>query len=743
MEPAAPLSREADAPSVGTFAAMTAGVLDAEAERHAEQERRREVLFADDLLPGVGAEPMSLKQGLRFGGAFTFWVLLALNSLDELENAALTVLAPDIRDTFGVSDGAVTFLAGASSAFLILGAFPMGYLADRFRRNRIVGISSLIFGVMVFMSGLAVNMFTLFVARLGVGVSKANTGPVHGSILADAYPIGVRGRISAASMAAGSLLRILSPVIVGGIAYVVGGSQGWRWAYFILGIPVFVLAVMAFRMPEPRRGQQEMTSVLGDVLDDDLPREAISIEAAFARLKQIRTFKTVMLGFMALGFSIFTGGILSSLYVEDRFGLDTLERGVLATVTGIGPALLVPFVARRFDQNFRRDPTSAVRMIGFLIMPVSILLPIQYAMPNAIAFGIAGIPTGILLMLAFTMIGPVTMAIVPYRLRGMGGAITSLYIFFGGATIGALVAALLVDITGPRPAVLILGIPSIGIGGFMMLRSSNYIRHDLSLVVSELKEELAEQERRAAAPAELPAIQISNIDFSYGQVQVLFDVGFEVRSGEVLALLGTNGAGKSTILRVIAGLGTPSRGVVRLHGETITLVAPERRVHMGVQMLPGGKGVFPDMTVAENLEMGAFAYRSDPDDVRHRIDHVLDLFVDLRQRQDQLAGSMSGGQQQMLALAMTLLHRPRVLLIDELSLGLAPVVVQDLLQIVERLKQDGMTIVVVEQSLNIALQLSDRAVFLEKGQVRFEGPSHELAKRDDLVRAVFLGHEGG
>ena len=604
-------------------------------------------------------------------------------------------------------------------------------------------MSSLVFGLMVFMSGLAVNMFTLFLARFGVGVSKANTGPVHGSILADSYPIGVRGRISAASMAAGSLMRILSPLIVGGIAYAAGGAAGWRWAYFILGIPVFVLAVLAFKMPEPRRGQQEMKSVLGDVLDDDLPRESISVEAAFARLKQIRTFRTVMLGFMALGFSIFTGGILSNLYVEDRFGLDTLERGILATVTGIGPAVLVPFVARRFDHNFRNDPTSAVRMIGYLIMPVAVLMPIQYAMPNAVAFGIAGIPIGILLMLAFTMIGPVTMAIVPYRLRGMGGAITSLYIFFGGATVGAILAALLVDLTGPRPAVLILGVPSIAIGGFMMMRSSHYIRHDLSLVVAELREELAEQERRAAAPTELPAIQVSHVDFSYGQVQVLFDVGFEVRSGEVLALLGTNGAGKSTILRVIAGLGTPSRGVVRLHGETITLVAPERRVHMGVQMLPGGKGVFPDMSVAENLEMGAFAYRSDPADVRRRIDHVYELFSDLSQRRGQLAGSLSGGQQQMLALAMTLLHQPRVLLIDELSLGLAPVVVQDLLKIVERLKHEGMTIVVVEQSLNIALQLSDRAVFLEKGQVRFEGPSHELAQRDDLVRAVFLGHEGG
>jgi ABC-type branched-subunit amino acid transport system ATPase component len=149
------------------------------------------------------------------------------------------------------------------------------------------------------------------------------------------------------------------------------------------------------------------------------------------------------------------------------------------------------------------------------------------------------------------------------------------------------------------------------------------------------------------------------------------------------------------------------------------------------------------MTVRENLEMGAYLYRSDPADRDRRLDRVLELFRDLAARQDQTAGSLSGGQQQMLALAITLLHDPDVLLIDELSLGLSPVVVQELLTVVDRLKAKGTTIVLVEQSLNVALAVADRAVFLEKGQVRFEGPAAELAERDDLARAVFLGREGG
>jgi ABC-type branched-subunit amino acid transport system ATPase component len=277
----------------------------------------------------------------------------------------------------------------------------------------------------------------------------------------------------------------------------------------------------------------------------------------------------------------------------------------------------------------------------------------------------------------------------------------------------------------------------------MLLRGSRAIKTDLSMVVAELKEELDEHNRQLAEPENIPALQVNDIDYSYGPVQVLFDVAFEVHPGEVLALLGTNGAGKSTILRVIAGLGTPARGVVRMHGRTITYTTPEQRARMGIRILIGGKGVFPAMSVRENLEMAAFVYRKDEDDVQRRLDRMYDLFPALSEKRRDRASTLSGGQQQMLALAMTLLHDPDVLAIDELSLGLAPVLVQELLGVIERLKAEGMTIIIVEQSLNVALSIADRAVFLEKGQVRFSGPAAELAKRDDLARAVFLGTEGG
>ncbi len=727
----------------GEAAQLAVAVLDAEAEREAQQAAaQEEVLFATDLLPGVGEEEVSLGRAVRIGGVSTFVVLMLLRSLEELESATLSVLAPDLRNAFGVSNGTIVFLAAASGSFLVLGALPMGWLADRHRRPPIIGWANLAFAGFLALCGGVTNAFQLFWARLGVGVAKSNTYPVQGSMIGDAYPISARGRINAWLAMGSRFVGVLSPVVVAGIASAAGGDDGWRWPFVLLGFPVAIVALFAFKLKEPPRGQFEKQDVLGEVIEDAQPAP-ISVEAAFARLWQIRTLKTVIVAFSALGFGLFTLPVLTNLFMEDHYGTDTFDRGVLGTIGGIGVLLVLPFVGKYYDGLYRRDPARALRFVGLTILPAALLTPVQFFMPNVIAFTIVGVPQLILLSIGFTMVQPVLQSVVPYRLRGMGSALGSIYIFFIGATGGALLSGLLTDEFGSRTAVIVIMVPSTIIGGFLILRGASFIRNDLSLVVAELQEEMAEHRRQQDKPAEIPALQVADVDFSYGPVQVLFDVGFEVRKGEVLALLGTNGAGKSTILRAIAGLGTPARGVVRLNGRTITYTTPEQRAKLGIRILLGGKGVFPAMTVHENLEMAAFVYRSDGADFRRRLDRAYELFPPLAERRRTAASQLSGGQQQMLALAMTLLHDPEVLAIDELSLGLAPLVVQELLGVIERLKAEGMTIILVEQSLNVALSVSDRAVFLEKGQVRFEGPAAELAERDDLARAVFLGREGG
>ncbi len=722
-------------------ASLTATVLDEEAARE-EMQADKEILFADELLPGVGSDAMSLKEGLKKGGSSTFVLLLILNSLDELEAGAMALLAPDIRDTFGVSNGTITFITAASAAFIALGAFPMGWLADRYRRAPIIGICTALFTGFVFLTGLAVNAFMMFWTRFGVGIAKANTLPVHSSLIADTYPIAIRGRLGAVTAMCGRSVNAIAPVLIGAIVAISGGDEGWRWAFFILGFPVAFFAFRAFRLPEPPRGQWEKADVLDSVIEDDDPAP-ISVEAAFARLLRIRTVKAVIIAFCALGFLLFTLGVQTNIYLEEEFGLSTFGRGVVASIAGIIATMFLPFVGRRFDQLYRRDPAQALRLIGFLLLPLAVLLPIQFLMPNEYLFVAVGIPVQVLFASSFAMVGPTVQAIVPYRLRGLGSALVTLYIFLIGAVGGALVAALLIDAYGPRTAIIALAIPSLSIGALMLLRGASSIKYDLSLIVAELQEELEEHERQREDPELIPAIQVADLDFSYGPVQILFDLNFSVSKGETLALLGTNGAGKSTVLRVITGLGTPQRGVVRLHGRTITYSTPEQRAAMGIQMLPGGKGTFPNLSIGDNLRIGAYRYRHDAADVQRRIDRVVEVFPSLSDRMGDRAGNLSGGQQQMLALARVMLHEPEVLIIDELSLGLAPALVQDLLEHIDALKEAGQTMIIVEQSLNVALAVADRAVFLEKGQVRFEGSARELAERDDLARAVFLGSEGG
>jgi ABC-type branched-subunit amino acid transport system ATPase component len=236
-----------------------------------------------------------------------------------------------------------------------------------------------------------------------------------------------------------------------------------------------------------------------------------------------------------------------------------------------------------------------------------------------------------------------------------------------------------------------------------------------------------------------PLLRMENIDFSYGLTQILFGVSLHVDPGEAVGLLGTNGAGKSTLLRVLSGLETPSAGTVTLDGKNITGVAAEQLATHGIVLVPGGRAVFGDMSVEENLQMQALGIRRQPELLKERRERVLETFPGLSRRLKTPAGRLSGGEQQQVALAKALLLDPRVLCIDELSLGLAPVVVGELLGVVQAINRSGVAVVVVEQSLNIAAQLCGRSVFLEKGHVRFEGRTADLLEQDDIARAVFFG----
>ena len=242
----------------------------------------------------------------------------------------------------------------------------------------------------------------------------------------------------------------------------------------------------------------------------------------------------------------------------------------------------------------------------------------------------------------------------------------------------------------------------------------------------------------AADPTGL--LEVRHLDCSYGHLQVLFDVSLTVPEGEQVALLGTNGAGKSTLLRTIAGLLAPGRGEVWFRGEEISRLRPYERVGRGLTLVEGGRATFPSLTVAENLRLGAYPCLRDRAVVEERLDRVLELFPALRPRLEQAAGTLSGGEQQMMAVGRALMADPMLLMIDELSLGLAPVVMQEIVRVVGELAASGTTLLLVEQSLNVALSVARSAYFMEKGTVRFSGRTGELLERGDLVRSVFFGN---
>lgn len=232
-------------------------------------------------------------------------------------------------------------------------------------------------------------------------------------------------------------------------------------------------------------------------------------------------------------------------------------------------------------------------------------------------------------------------------------------------------------------------------------------------------------------------LKLQKISCAYGKVQVLRDISLSVKQGSVVSIIGSNGAGKSTVLQMISGLLHPNQGSIYYKNEDISQAKPEEIVRKGIIHIPEGRMVFPEFTVRENLMMGAY-FRTDKKEVRLDIEKMFDSFPILRSREKQLAATMSGGEQQMLAIARGLMGRPGILMLDEPSLGLAPVIIDSVFSFLRELKKQGTTILLVEQNAMMALELSDYAYVLETGAISFEGSGVELLQNDE-VKNLYLG----
>lgn len=235
-------------------------------------------------------------------------------------------------------------------------------------------------------------------------------------------------------------------------------------------------------------------------------------------------------------------------------------------------------------------------------------------------------------------------------------------------------------------------------------------------------------------------LEIDQLEVRYGHIQALKGVSLNVAEGEIVTLLGANGAGKTTLMRTISGLLRPHAGDLRFRGQSIVRVGADRIVRQGISQVPEGRRVFPTLTVAENLSLGA--YTRPATEAAQSRELMLHMFPRLEERSKQLAGTLSGGEQQMLAIARALMAKPKLLLLDEPSLGLAPIIVRDIFRSLRQIRQQGMTVLLVEQNARMALKLADRGYVLVTGRIALQGSSRELLESPE-VHATYLGKESG
>jgi ABC-type branched-subunit amino acid transport system ATPase component/MFS family permease len=695
-----------------------------------------------DVMPGTGeGKPPPLAGILHQYGTAPLVLLTIAALIPGSFGNGIILIGNNLEHSFHIHDAALGAVAFVAQVAQLLWAVPLALWADRGSRKVVAAVALLVFSVFAPLMALAPNVwaftFTYLVASIGFGVNNT----VHNSYLSDAYPVEGRGRVFSWHNLSDPLSQTVGILIFG---WVVTISHNWRYGCLIAlaGIPV---GLLLFTLREPEKGANESSHILKasgmdlHAQQGDAPR--VLLGSAVTRLLRIRSIYYELVAVAILGFAGTGAPLFGNLYFVRRWGLDTAQRSEVYSIIGLAAFLGLPFAYVLGDRYFRRAPERPLVIAGICItvygglfvaslyMPyLWLVVTLQFLANAAVA------PLAICIFLTLAATAPPEMRTICFAMFGVCALV------FGGFT-GAVLLGAVSDavgyLHGPTVALTLIG-PVCAIGGLLLVIGSRYVKGDITMVIEDCLERYAEGRRRQAGGA-VPALQVHNLDFYYGTNQVLFDINLDIGEGEVVALLGTNGAGKSTLLRAVSGLDHPHRGVIRIFGVNCTYLEPEQIIDQGVALLVGGKMTFPGLTVRDNLLVGAHTLRGRGGQARSAMDDALDRFPELAPRLQQAAGTLSGGEQQMLALSRVMLTRPRLLLIDELALGLAPMAVDRLMAIVREVNEQGTTVVLVEQSVNRAMSLARRAIFIERGEIHFDGLATDLIERTDLLRPVFLG----
>ena len=660
---------------------------------------------------------------------FPLAVLFSLFFFDQFDTAAFNVLAPDIEKSFHLTDKAFGLIVVSNLTLVLLFAVGLGHFGDRLRRTRIVVIGGVLAGVFSFFTGVVGSLALLVLVRLGNGAGQVVNEPVHRSLLSDYYPPENRPGIYAAHQNAVFLGAVVGPAVAGTAA----SLAGWRVSFEILILPILVVAVIALRLREPVRGGTDDPGAAEELIGE----EAVSFREAARTLLAVPTLARQYLAYVFIGAGVIPLAFLLPLYLKKVYGLGDFDRGLIIAANAAFNFAGVIASARWTQMWWARHPSLPLRRAGLSIAAVGFGLLLVAVAPDLPFSLVAGFATSFAGGVFYPAFFSVQAAVSPARVRTLSFGFSSFFLVLGVWALWFLLEGGIADHHGYRVALGAL-LPFWLIGGATLASAGRYVASDSSKALRQLAK-ATELRRNRLSGDRRPLLTCSGVDVAYDKVKVLFDVDFEVEEGEIVALLGTNGAGKSTLLKAISGLVDPSGGAIWFDGRDVTHLDPMSSTKLGIVQMPGGRSIFPTLTVQECLRLAGWLYRRhDERHVKEATARALEYFPVLVDRSDILAGNLSGGEQQMLGLAMAFIAKPRLLMIDELSLGLAPAIVGRLVEIVRAIHASGTTVIVVEQSVNVALTLAERAVFMEKGEVRFSGPTADLLDRGDILRSVFL-----
>lgn len=675
----------------------------------------------------------SLREMVGDGPVFPLLILFGLNTVDELDRTAFGILLPNIRDAFGMSNTGILTLVAATALGALVLQLPIAIAADKGNRIGIAVAGAAMWAGFSVMTGAAVAIWMLIIARTGSGIGRAVVDPTHNALLSDFYTVDKRPAVFSFHRAANVLGNFVGPLLAGALA----AAFTWRAPFFVFAVPTIILVILALRIKDPVRGAQERRAAGASEAVAETEEPAPSFAESWRLLWKIDVLRRIWYAVPFLAVAIVGFISLGGLLYEEVYSLDELERGYLAAVAEPFQFLGLAIGAKLGMRLFLRDPALIFRLLRGVAFTCSALVACFALAPTIPLTVLANILlTSVLAVLLPGLFATLSLAI-PARARSVGFSIAAWWAIPGLAMLPLI--GWVSDRMGIRMGMLVM-VPILLVGGLIISTGGAVIKRDINDVwgasLARSQALLEREDGRARL------LIVKDLNVSYGQLQVLHDVHLEVGEGEIVALLGTNGAGKSTLLRAISGVTEADFGAVIFDGRDITHAPPNEIAALGVAQVPGGAGVFPSLTVAENLRSAAWTLRRDRQLARERTEEVLEVFPILRERLDEPAANLSGGQQQMLALGMALLARPRLLLIDELSLGLAPVVVGQLSALVRQVAAEGTTVVLVEQSVNIVLSMATTAYFMERGRIQYSGPAAELAERPDLLRAVFLAESG-